>query len=1017
MAKKNNLIIEIDGDSKKLEKAARNSEKEVKEAARDMKNDIKDVGYEVKRTSSKAEGAISKVADKAKTAGKVIGAGFVAAGAAAGTAAAMAFNVGKSFESAFAGVKKTVEATDEQLADLEQGIRDLAMEMPTTADEIAGVAEAAGQLGIKTDNILEFSKTMVMLGDSTNLSANEAATSLARLANIMKTPQDSFDEMGSTIVALGNNLATTEAEIVEMSMRLAGAGKQVGLTEAQVLSFAGALSSVGIEAEAGGTAFSKVFSEMSLAAQKGGKDLQSFASVAGMTASEFANKFNADAAGAINEFIKGLGRIQAEGGSAIAILDEMGITEIRMRDALLRASGASEVFENALKIGSDAWSDNNALVNEATQRYKTVDSQLAILKNKFIDLGISIYKSNNEAISGSLALLSNYTSQLNEAFESEGFSGVLEQSGNIIGDMAVKIAENLPQLIEVAQQMINAFLNAINENVHIIGTAATDIITIMVDTLLANIPQFIQTALTLILTLAQGITQALPNLIPSVVDTMLTIIDTLLNNIDMIADTAIDLIIALAEGLIKALPKLLEKAPEIIIKLSDAIVRNAPKLFNASLQLIITLGEGLIKAIPTLIKNIPTIITAIVNSFTIGTRIMREIGKNIVEGLWNGIINTKDWLLNKIKSFATTITQGIKDFFGIHSPSRVMRDEVGKMIALGLAEGIEDNRSEVEKVMDEMNKSLLDSEILYNNESERLKNSKSESDKKYLEKLKDNAEVERKIYDARQKDLKNAQNEIVEQYKKMAEEVFDSIEEVEKAQKNMAKKLTDYGGLYKKKEREVGIEYTFDEKKGVLTGKRQLEEVYELEDLSKQTEDLKKFSKNLMFLKDNKEIPKEFFEVMRDMGVDEGIKFTNALLELSDSDFNDYIAKWKEKQTAGNDISKVLYQDEANAAMEGAIIKLSEFNEKFEEGGEENAKSWGAGFIEKMREIMPDVMDKIKQAFSEIVISASANVLLAGGGNTYNSTVYLRPSSGESTREQLTAVKNAQTYEKMRGGY
>ena len=155
------------------------------------------------------------------------------------------------FESAFAGVKKTVDATDKELATLEKGIRNMAKEMPQSASAIAEVAEAAGQLGIKTSNVLDFTKTMVMLGDSTNMSADEAATSLARLANITGMSQNDFDKLGSTIVALGNNMATTESEITAMGLRLAAAGKQVGMSEAQVMSFASALSSVGIQAEAG----------------------------------------------------------------------------------------------------------------------------------------------------------------------------------------------------------------------------------------------------------------------------------------------------------------------------------------------------------------------------------------------------------------------------------------------------------------------------------------------------------------------------------------------------------------------------------------------------------------------------------------------------------------------------------------------------------------------------------------------------------------------------------------------
>lgn len=294
------------------------------------------------------------------------------------------------FESAFAGVRKTVDASETEFKKLETGIRDMAKEMPTAATEIAGVAEAAGQLGIEKDSILGFTKTMVMLGDSTNMSAEEAATSLARLANITGMSQNDFDRLGSTIVALGNNLATTESEITAMSLRLAGAGHQVGMSEAQIMSFAGALSSVGIEAEAGGSAFSKVMIDIQLATEKGGKKLEQFAKVAGMSSKDFKKAFEKDAASAIMKFIEGLGSAEERGMSTIGILDSMGIKEVRLRDALLRAAGASDVFSEALNIGTQAWEENNALTNEAEQRYKTTASQIRILLNNLKEFGMQL---------------------------------------------------------------------------------------------------------------------------------------------------------------------------------------------------------------------------------------------------------------------------------------------------------------------------------------------------------------------------------------------------------------------------------------------------------------------------------------------------------------------------------------------------------------------------------------------------------------------------------------------------
>lgn len=294
------------------------------------------------------------------------------------------------FESAIAGVNKTVSGTPKQLLQIQNGIRKMATEIPQSVVKISAIAEAAGQLGIKTESILGFTRTMADLGVTTNLAGEEAASTLAKFANITGMSQNNFDRLGSTVVALGNNLATTESDIAAMALRLAGAGKQVGLTEAQILSFSGALSSVGIEAEAGGSAFSKVMNNMQLAVETGNKDLANFSKVAGMSAAEFKKAFQKDAANAINAFIKGLGKSQEKGESAIKVLDGMGITEVRMRDALLRAAGANDVFTQSIELGTKAWSENVALAEEARKRYETTESSIKIMKQAINDIGISL---------------------------------------------------------------------------------------------------------------------------------------------------------------------------------------------------------------------------------------------------------------------------------------------------------------------------------------------------------------------------------------------------------------------------------------------------------------------------------------------------------------------------------------------------------------------------------------------------------------------------------------------------
>lgn len=350
---------------------------------------LKDIQTQLNNTGKKLEEFGTKVQNNGKKieeAGKKMSAFSVATGTALVASAKSAID----FEDAFTGVEKTVDGTAEQMEELKQGIRDMAKEIPSTTTEISAVAEAAGQLGIKTEDILSFTKVMIDLGNSTNLSAEEAASSLAKFANVTKMSAKDYNKLGSTIVALGNNFATTEADIVEMATRLAATGELAGLSQSQILSMATAMSSVGVEAEAGGSAMSKLLKKIQLAVETGSDELKDFASVSGMTSKEFKQAFEKDAVKALSAFIGGLNDTERNGKSAIAILDDMGLTEVRLSNTILSLANASDVMTDAVKVGSEAWEDNTALTNEANKRYETLKSKITIAVNKLKDMAITL---------------------------------------------------------------------------------------------------------------------------------------------------------------------------------------------------------------------------------------------------------------------------------------------------------------------------------------------------------------------------------------------------------------------------------------------------------------------------------------------------------------------------------------------------------------------------------------------------------------------------------------------------
>lgn len=269
----------------------------------------------------------------------------------------------------------------------------------------------------------------------------------------------------------------------------------------------------------------------------------------------------------------------------------------------------------------------------------------------------------------------------------------------VLPEIISKINENLPTVLESGVQILNTLMQGIITNLPAVMESANQIISTLASTLVELLPQIIDGGIQIIVALTQGLAEQLPELVPQIVETVITITNSLLDNIDMIIDAGIQLLIGLADGLMNALPQLIEKAPEIIEKLVMAITNNLPKIIQAGITLIIKMGEGLIKAVPQLISEIPQIITALVKGFANFDSNMKDVGKNLVSGIWEGIKNAKDWLLGKAKEWCGSVLNGIKGFFGIHSPSKVFRDEIGTNLALGLGEGFSNTMKDVSTEM------------------------------------------------------------------------------------------------------------------------------------------------------------------------------------------------------------------------------------------------------------------------------------------------------------------------------
>ena len=370
------------------------------------------------------------------------------------------------YESAFAGVKKTVDETATvSYKNLSDGIRQMAKELPASAVEIANVAEVAGQLGIKAEDILKFSRTMIDMGESTNLSAEEAATAIAKVANIMGLSSDDYSRFGASVVDLGNNFATTEKDIVMMANRLAAGGKIAGLTAPEILGLATAMSSVGIEAEAGGTAMTQTLTAIgnavSLTTKDSADDLALIAKVAGTTSEEFQQAWKEKPAEALQSFIKGLNTAREKGANMDAILMKLGMTGIRQGNMLKSLALSSDKMSAAVDRSNQAWKENTALTNEANKRYETTESQLRMFKNQLTDIAIEfggpLIKALREGLNAAKPWIENL-SELAKKFSSLS----TEQQQNILkwGLFAAALGPAL-KLLGGGISVIGGFVKAI----------------------------------------------------------------------------------------------------------------------------------------------------------------------------------------------------------------------------------------------------------------------------------------------------------------------------------------------------------------------------------------------------------------------------------------------------------------------------------------------------------------------------------------------------------------------------
>lgn len=412
-----NLQVRLDADTKSFERDFIQASKAAKALWLETEK-VSDSIDKLESEIARGEAMIQRgIDDRAAARAKLmenLGRSLIAVGTAGVVGLGLAARAAIKWESDWAGVTKTIQGSTEQMAALEDTFRSMAKALPATHTQIALVAEAAGQLGIKRTDLAKFTKVMLDLGITTNLTANEAAIALARFTTIMGTSTGDIDRLGSALVHLGNNTATTEAAILHMATRIAGVGKLVGASESDVLGLSAALSEMGVEAELGSGVVVRTMLKMYNAVQLGGDKLTRFARIAGVSAEDFAAKFGDRPVDALRLVVEGLQRVEASGGNVVKTLRSVQISGTLDSQVLLKLSVASERLAQDLDIANKGWDQNNALLKEAEKRYATTASQVQIAKNQINDLGIEIGSVFLPAIAAAAGVVADLASLFKE---------------------------------------------------------------------------------------------------------------------------------------------------------------------------------------------------------------------------------------------------------------------------------------------------------------------------------------------------------------------------------------------------------------------------------------------------------------------------------------------------------------------------------------------------------------------------------------------------------------------------
>nr|DAT88614.1 MAG TPA: minor tail protein [Caudoviricetes sp.] len=615
-------------------------------------------------------------------------------------------------------------------------------------------------------------------------------------------------------------------------------------------------------------------------------------------------------------------------------LEGLGIAAYESMNGPLRES--VQLATSMVGEISDAFSEGGitAAVGAVGDALAQMVSYIAGLAPQMINAGVQLLTSLVTGIQSNLpALVTSALGIVNALVN--GIATVLPllatTAVQIITALANGLGTALPTLLPIAAQAINELVQGLVANIPTLVASAGTLLNGFIEGVLAVLPTLVEAAITLIEGLAEGLIAAIPVLVAAVPTIIDGLVSVLVSAVPQIVQAGITLLVALIQALPTIISTITAALPQIITAVVSTLVSNAPQIASAGVQLLVALVRNLPTIISTIVAAVPQIVSAIVSAFRGLMGSITSIGVQIAQGVWQGISSMAGWLRSKVSSFFSGIVNSVKGLLKIHSPSKVFA-EIGKFTMLGFAAGMEKTQDTVLKTAERLNNALVKQEEdlqqqLTDMEVAATKRKEAESEKAYQDSLN---EKYAKLKKASKENEQQILNEIAELKEKHAKEQLEkdeanqktalqtqlkavqkyrdeyekALDEIEKRQDKFAEKLADYGDLFEKTSGKLGNSF-------------------KIRDLQDDIDQINAFGDALQALKE-RDIPEELLSGIADMSLDDGLAYSQKLLQMTEEQYNAYIVKWQEKQAAAQRVAAQFYQDQRTTLQNDFIDRLPE---------------------------------------------------------------------------------------------